>query len=121
MKKKKIQDFKKILKNQKKFDFSIRSRCQLCNYKSFKNFTNTSLLNHKNLFIHFPFDQCLKCGLIQQRIKFSREFHNYFYGNLYSKLLNRTNSKKVGLFKNSYVEEISCTQNSKNSLKERKI
>ena len=44
MNKKIIQDFKKILKIPKKFDFSIRSRCQLCNYKSFKNFTNTSLL-----------------------------------------------------------------------------
>ena len=121
MNKKIIQDFKKILKIPKKFDFSIRSRCQLCNYKSFKNFTNTSLLNHKNLFIHFPFDQCLKCGLIQQRIKFSREFHNYFYGNLYSKLLNRTNSKKVGLFKNSYVRGNFLYSKFKNSLKERKF
>ena len=102
MEKKIISNLKDVLKIKKKIKYSVIKKCQLCFYKKFVSFSNTTLLKSDNIFVEFPFVQCLKCGLIQQKIKFSNSFHKYYYSKLYPKLLNRNKKTKNQLIENSY-------------------
>ena len=97
-----ILNLKKVLNIKKDVEYSVLKSCQLCSSKKFETFSNTTLLKTDNIFVEFPFLQCLKCGLIQQKIKFSNKFHKFFYSKLYSKLLNRNKVVYKNLIKNSY-------------------
>ena len=102
MEKKIISNLKDVLKIKKEIKYSVIKKCQLCFNKKFVSFSNTTLLKSDNIFVEFPFVQCLKCGLIQQKIKFSNSFHKYYYSKLYPKLLNRNKKTKNQLIENSY-------------------
>ncbi len=102
MEKKIISNLESILNIKRKIKYSVIKRCQLCNCKKLVPFTNTSLLKSDKIFIEFPFVQCFKCGLIQQKIKFSNTFHKYYYSKIYPKLLNRTTKTHNELIINSY-------------------
>jgi len=121
--KKIILNLKKVLSIKIKIEYFIIKKCQLCNKKKFITFSNTTLLKSDNIFIEFPFVQCLKCGLIQQKIKFSNSFHKYYYTKLYPKLLNRNKKAEFKLINNSYkrgkflLEKLSNHFHNKKNLK----
>jgi len=102
MEKKIISNFKKVLNIKDSIKYSILKKCQLCGIKKLVPFSNTALFKSDNIFIEYPFVQCSKCGLIQQKIKLSNKFHKYFYSNLYGKLLNRDNNTYNNLIINSH-------------------
>ncbi|OUW95791.1 MAG: hypothetical protein CBD97_02350 [Pelagibacteraceae bacterium TMED237] len=102
MEKKIIYNLQNVLNIKKKIEYSLIRKCQLCNHKKLVPFSNTTLLKSDNIFIEFPFVQCFKCGLIQQKIKFSPKFHKYYYSKLYPKLLNRDKKRNNQLIENSY-------------------
>jgi len=98
-----IKKLQKILKLKQKINHKIVSSCILCSGKKFQIFTNTTLFGSNLFYINFPYLQCQKCGLIQQKIRLSEKFHHNYYANILPRLQSRGRIREKNLFKNSYL------------------
>ena len=87
----------------KKINYKKISSCVLCSKKKFNVFSNTTLFGSNTFYVNFPFLQCQKCGLIQQKFAFDQKFHQKYYSQILPNLQKRESYRKKELFKNSYL------------------